>query len=134
MSRANGRRTECPLDENREPVSSRMSPREQLDRERLRAVVRKAVESLPPASRVTTELYYFAEMKHSDIAEQLDVPVGTVKRRLHDARRMLRTVLLGLVEEPGQANVCPDPRPRQVKLSPEFPVGHHHNRDKNWRF
>lgn len=124
VSRANTRRIECPLDENCEPVSCRLSPREQLDREKLRIVVRTAVESLPPASRVTAELFYFDEMKHSDIAEQLDIPIGTVKRRLHDARRMLRTILLGFVEEPRGAE----------NPSPEIPFGHHHNRDKDWRF
>lgn len=122
VASANRKRTDSPLDENREPVSDRPSPREELDRQRLAAIVRKAVESLPPASRVTAELYYFDEMKCSAIATQLDLPLGTVKRRLHDARCSLRAMLAGLVDE------APPP------LTPEFPFGHDNHNNRNWRF
>jgi RNA polymerase sigma factor (sigma-70 family) len=122
VSHANRKRTECPLGESREPVSDRPSPREALDLRRLSAIVRDAVASLPPASRVTTELYYFDQMKHTDIASQLGLPRGTVKRRLHDARRSLRTMLAGLVEEP-----------RQTNPHPENPFGRNHNEDNRRR-
>jgi RNA polymerase sigma factor (sigma-70 family) len=122
VSRANRRRTECPLDEGREPVSGRPSPREEVDRRRFSAIVRSAVAALPPASRVTAELYYFDEMKQSEIATQLGLPRGTVRRRLHDARCSLRMMLAGLVEEPRQAN-----------SHPEEPFARNHNEDNKRR-
>lgn len=123
VSRANRKRTECALEEDCEAVSARLSPRQELERQRLAAMVRKAVQSLPPAGRITAQLFYFDEMKHTDIATQLGLPLGTVKRRQNDARCTLRTLLAGLDEEPRQA----DPHP-------EFSTGHNHNEKKNWRF
>ncbi len=35
------------------------------------------------------------ELEYSDIAELLDVPVGTVKSRIHDGRAKLRLALYG---------------------------------------
>ena len=131
VSRANNRRTEFPLDESREPVSNRPSPREELERRRLSAMVRSAVASLPPASRVTAEFYYFDAMKQTDIAARLGLPRGTVKRRLHDARRRLRTMLVGLVEEPGQENLGQESR--EANPHPEFPFGHNRNDDNKRR-
>lgn len=122
VSHENRRRTECPLDEDREPVSDLPSPWEVVNRRRIAAIVRNAVASLPPASRVTAELYYFDQMKHTDIASQLGLPRGTVKRRLHDARRSLRAMLADLVEEPRQANP-----------HPEFPFGHNRNENNKRR-
>lgn len=122
VSRANSKRTECMLDDGCEAVCERPSPREELHRQKLAATVRKAVESLPAASRVTAQLYYFDEMRCSDIAARLDLPLGTVKRRLHDARCSLRMMLSGFVEEAGQAS-----------SSPEFPFGHNRGKDRNWR-
>ena len=122
VSRANRKRTERRLDENREPVSESPEPWEGLHWRRMAAIVRKAVESLPPASRVTAELHYFGEMKHTDIAEQLGVPIGTVRRRLHDARRTLRAKLRAFADEEPQAD-----------LSTTSELGHNHNNDIKWR-
>ena len=35
------------------------------------------------------------ELGYDDIAELLDVPVGTVKSRIHDGRNQLRAALYG---------------------------------------
>jgi RNA polymerase sigma-70 factor (ECF subfamily) len=35
------------------------------------------------------------ELEYSDIAELLDIPVGTVKSRIHDGRAQLRHALYG---------------------------------------
>ena len=55
--------------------------------------VRAAVAALPPAQRRAVELYYLDELPHADVARVLDVPAGTVRRRLHDARNALRPKL-----------------------------------------
>jgi RNA polymerase sigma-70 factor (ECF subfamily) len=65
----------------------------------LRAVVREAVKRLPPAASKTTEMFYLDERSHAEIADFLEVPTGTVKRRLHDARRRLRELLAGYMGE-----------------------------------
>lgn len=57
----------------------------------------RAVEQLPTQSRAVVELFYGRGMSYPEIAEALDLPVGTVKTHLHRARNRLRELL---VEEP----------------------------------
>jgi DNA-directed RNA polymerase specialized sigma24 family protein len=40
-------------------------------------------------------MFYFDEMPLWEIADALALPVGTVKSRLHHARRELQTILIG---------------------------------------
>lgn len=68
------------------PVDA-IAHRELLDR------VRAAVASLPAVQREAAELFYLDELPQADISRALDIPEGTVKRRLHDARNTLRTTL-----------------------------------------
>ena len=48
---------------------------------------------LPPVEREALTLFYLRELSLQEIAQALDIPVGTVKSRLHRARRMLRREL-----------------------------------------
>ena len=57
------------------------------------ARVRDALSRLPQHERDVVVLFYFAQVSHSEIAERLALPVSTVKKRLHDARRRLRIPL-----------------------------------------
>lgn len=56
-------------------------------------VVRRAVANLPPALRETVVLRYFEDKTLQEMAKLMDVPVGTVKSRLHLARRGLKRSL-----------------------------------------
>jgi RNA polymerase sigma factor (sigma-70 family) len=60
-------------------------------------LVREAVRTLPTKTQKTVELFYLAEMPCRDISSHLGVPIGTVKRRLHEGRKRLRYRLLGLL-------------------------------------
>ena len=59
----------------------------------LSRAVRGLVAELSQLHREAIELYYFQGYTVAEIAKFLDVPVGTVKRRLHDARERLKNVL-----------------------------------------
>jgi RNA polymerase sigma-70 factor (ECF subfamily) len=52
-----------------------------------------ALARLTPQQRAVIVLRYFLELSEADMAEQLVVPRGTVKRRLHTARERLRALL-----------------------------------------
>lgn len=52
-----------------------------------------AVRRLPPDLRDVVALHYYADMPVSEIAKVLRRPVGTVKRRLHEARAALAAAL-----------------------------------------
>ena len=76
-------------------------PSTQVARKDLYRRVRAALEGLPRASREAAELFYLEEMGCMEVSSRLGVPVGTVKRRLHDARDQLRSSMLGHVPRRG---------------------------------
>ncbi|WP_031499349.1 RNA polymerase sigma factor [Bryobacter aggregatus] len=52
--------------------------------------LRKSVRALPPLARMLTILRFQEEMEPREIAAQLDIPVATVKSRLHRTMKILR--------------------------------------------
>lgn len=58
--------------------------------------VHSALATLPVEQRETVQLAYFEGNTHSEIAERLGVPVGTVKTRLRLAYGRLRESLASL--------------------------------------
>ena len=55
--------------------------------------VRTALASLPPAQQEVLSLAYFQGYSHSEIAEALNQPLGTVKGRIRSAMQTLRGLL-----------------------------------------
>jgi RNA polymerase sigma-70 factor, ECF subfamily len=53
-----------------------------------------ALDELPEVFRTPVILYYFEEFSYRDIAEQMDLPMGTVMSRLARAKAHLRSRLL----------------------------------------
>ena len=75
-----------------EPAAdSNEAPGAGLDGER----IRRAMEGLPPGQRAAIALFHLEELSVAEVAVALDVPAGTVKTRLMNARRKLRAVLEG---------------------------------------
>jgi RNA polymerase sigma-70 factor, ECF subfamily len=52
--------------------------------------VRSALDQLRPEQRAVLELAYFGGLSHSEIAERLAQPLGTVKTRILQSVRLLR--------------------------------------------
>ncbi|GAB4514453.1 MAG: sigma-70 family RNA polymerase sigma factor [Anaerolineae bacterium] len=59
----------------------------------LQLEVQEAIDQLPEAQRQTLILYSEQEMSYTEIAEVMEVSVGTVKSRLFHARKALRGLL-----------------------------------------
>jgi RNA polymerase sigma-70 factor, ECF subfamily len=57
------------------------------------SLLQKAVLSLPDASRAVLVLREYEEMSYQEIADALDIPVGTVMSRLNYARKLLKDKL-----------------------------------------
>ncbi len=74
------------------------SPTERLERQELAALVHEAVRTLPPLLREAVSLFYFENYTIEDAARFLDVPAGTLKRRLHDGRQRLRRAAERILE------------------------------------
>lgn len=58
----------------------------------LRRTLKSALEQLQPEQRELIELAYFYGLTHSDIADQLQLPLGTVKTRIRLGMQKLRQV------------------------------------------
>jgi len=54
-----------------------------------------ALSDLPEGFRTPVILFYFEDMSYRDIAEQMDLPIGTVMSRLARAKSHLRERLVG---------------------------------------
>jgi RNA polymerase sigma-70 factor (ECF subfamily) len=90
LSRGKNRRT--PLDNVMDHLVSPMkqAPDQVTEQTELRQNVRKAIGDLSIDQRVVVVLYYLNGLNLQDIAEILDLPVGTIKSRLYYARENLR--------------------------------------------
>ena len=53
----------------------------------------KAIDSLSQLDREILKLYYFEDMTHEQIGRKLNIPIGTSKRRLSDAKQRLKIAL-----------------------------------------
>ncbi len=53
-------------------------------------LIRSAIVELPEGQREVLELRLKDDLRYADIAEMLDIPIGTVRSRLHHALRRLR--------------------------------------------
>ncbi|HFB98053.1 MAG TPA: sigma-70 family RNA polymerase sigma factor [Bryobacterales bacterium] len=69
------------------------SPEEVCRAGELHRLLRQAVEKVDPKYRVPFCKYALEELSYREIADELGVPVTTVKTRIHRARQMLRRAL-----------------------------------------
>ena len=63
--------------------------------------VRRAIDALPPDEREVVRLQHLEGRSHTDIAERLGVPLGTVKSRSHRAHQRLAAALAHLRDDSG---------------------------------
>ena len=74
-------------------------PAQALERSETRRQVLRAVGALPPAQRQVVSLFYIQRYPQNEIAAFLELPLTTVKKRLHDARRTLKERMLQMVSD-----------------------------------
>jgi len=74
-------------------------PEAMLERLEAQETVRQALHCLPDKLRHTTSLYYLAGLSCQEVAERLNVPLGTVKRRLYEARQKIKRGVLTMTQE-----------------------------------
>jgi len=74
-------------------TDERPGPESLVSQQERTVLVQKAVLSLPEASRAVLVLREYEEMSYHEIADALDIPVGTVMSRLNYARKLLKDKL-----------------------------------------
>lgn len=61
----------------------------------LRRDMAQALDTLPDRYREVVEMHFLRHVPYRDIAERLDLPLGTVKTQLYRAKLMLRDKMVG---------------------------------------
>ena len=56
-------------------------------------IIRRCVNRLPERYATIMTLYYLKEVSYEEIAETMNIPMGTLKTWMHRARRQLRTIV-----------------------------------------
>jgi RNA polymerase sigma factor (sigma-70 family) len=107
-----------------EEVAARAPDVEEVDREQLAA----ALAELPDEFLLVLLMFYFEELSYQQIAEELEIPIGTVMSRLSRAKGHLRRRLAPAEDD--TPKVAPPPRSAakspggwgQAKRDPGVPV------------
>ena len=83
------------VDEDANPAlaDEEAGPEEQAERRQVARLIQSGIEKLPPDQRVTLVLSDVQGVSYREIAETMDVSLGTVKSRLARARARLRDYL-----------------------------------------
>ena len=84
----------------REPAWDGPSPLEETVREQRAGRLHESLAELPPKYREILILYHFEHLKYQEIADTLEIPIGTVMNRIFRARRRLRVIY-------DQKELCP---------------------------
>ncbi len=83
-------------DDSAEPQASTASPSDEIARSEETAAFRKAMLELPLQHREIIALCDLEELPYATVATILQVPVGTVRSRLHRARALLTIRLVSM--------------------------------------
>ncbi len=72
--------------------------RDAIHRRQLAEIMRRAIDELKPEFRDILIMKHLEEMPYKDIAEALEIPIGTVMSRLFHARKALKNQLEGRID------------------------------------
>ena len=73
--------------------------------------VKAALEALPESFRMPVLLADVEDFSYKEIAEMLDIPIGTVMSRLHRGRKAMQKALIDFATERGLLERTPEPDP-----------------------
>ncbi|MGD2115578.1 MAG: sigma-70 family RNA polymerase sigma factor [Acidobacteriota bacterium] len=91
------------------------NPEEELLENVLDEDIQRGIDELPPDYRMVVLLADLENFSYKEIAEILDVPVGTVMSRLYRGRRLLEKVMLEYAREHGYIGVEEEPSKMRSK-------------------
>lgn len=70
-----------------------LSPEESITDKEKEEAIRTAVSRLPEKLKIVVLLFYMEDLSTAQIAKAMNIPVGTVLSRLHQARKILKKKL-----------------------------------------
>lgn len=99
---------------------SEPTPFEQLASQEMQTAVRKALSGVPPLFRSAVILRDLEGLSYEEVAEVLEVSVGTVKSRILRGRRMLKEILDPVIRAP-KTEPSADVEVQPVEAQPHHP-------------
>lgn len=95
------RRQDEPMEDPRagERASDDAGPEQLIGQRQVQAALLRAMSQLSPDHRAVVDLTYFHDIGYREIAEIMDCPVDTVKTRMFHARRHLKKMLAGELDD-----------------------------------
>jgi RNA polymerase sigma-70 factor (ECF subfamily) len=76
-------------------TNSECDPQASLEHKETRRILEDALAQLDDQYRLTLTMLYFDDMKYSDIADILEIPLNTVKSHIRRGKERLREILAG---------------------------------------
>ncbi len=80
-------------------ASETLDPEEKIIEKQKILLMREVVSRLKPHYRTLVELRYFDELSYEEIAEKLEIPLGTVKAKLFRAREFLYNIMKNSIDK-----------------------------------
>ncbi len=111
LRREGKRRAAVSLDDedlNLNIPASLPSPQEEAERRELREQIEAGLRALPPEYRAALALREMQQLRYDEIAEVLELDIGTVKSRISRGRKKLRAFLLA------KGNFSPPPPSKET--------------------
>ena len=96
-------------------------PSEMMATAELKDSVLAAIRSLPEPERMVTTLFYINGYSQEDIAGFLEVPVTTVKSRLHTSRKRLKERMMNMVADEMKSHPLSEQFPERIRLLLKMP-------------
>ena len=95
------------------------APDASIERDEAKAALLEALRDLKPLDRATLEAFYLNGRSLKEMAREFGTPVGTIKRRLHVARRRLKDVMeeVGGVAVMDHNDCPPTPEPKAKRTT-----------------
>jgi len=97
-----------PLETVSTVASSHPGPAQAAEEREMTDRVIEAIKSLPPPQREAVTLFYINGYSQKEIAEFLEVPVNTVKSRLHASRERLKERMIDMTKQVFSEHKLPD--------------------------
>ncbi|VEP13406.1 Ankyrin [Hyella patelloides LEGE 07179] len=87
------------LTQTEELMSSQPNPLSIAEVRELQAKIGRAIELLPKTEREVITLFYLSDRSQKEISAFLEIPISTIKNRLHSARNRLKPEVMNMVED-----------------------------------
>ncbi|MBN1764173.1 MAG: sigma-70 family RNA polymerase sigma factor [Sedimentisphaerales bacterium] len=91
--------TTLSLDESQGLYSKDIDPYQTVEKHEQHDIIKHVLQSLSQPLREVTTLFYINGYTHQEVSDFLEIPVNTVKSRLHASRKHLKERMIGMVKQ-----------------------------------